>query len=45
MIDKKEYNVSNAMNIYFKEIGVPLDLIADGAREKVQGEALRLANQ
>ena len=36
MIDKKEHNVANVMKIYFKEIGVPPDLIADGAREKVQ---------
>ena len=45
MIDKKGHNVANAMKIHFKEIGVLPDLIADGAREKFQGEALQLANQ
>ena len=32
MIDRKGKNVANAMKIYFKEIGVPPYLIADGAR-------------
>ena len=45
MIDKKGHNVAIAMKIYFKYIGFPLDLISDGAREQVQGEAIRLANQ
>ena len=45
MVDKKGHNIANAMNIYFKNIGVPPDMIADGAREQVQGKALRLENQ
>ena len=45
MVDKKGHNIANTMKIYFKEIGVPLDLIEDGTREQVQGEALQLANQ
>ena len=45
IIYKKGHNVTNTMKIYFKEIGVPPDLIADGARDQVQVEALRLANQ
>ena len=45
MIYKKGHNVANAMKIYFKEIGVSPYLISDGAREQVQGEALRLADQ
>ena len=45
MVDKKGHNVENAMKIYFKDIGVPQDLIAYGTRETVQGEALRLENQ
>ena len=45
MVDNTGHNVSNAMNIYFKYIGVPPYMIAYGDREQVQGEALRLANQ
>ena len=45
MVENKGHNVSNAMKIYFKEIGVPPDLIAYGAREQVKGKALRLENQ
>ena len=45
MVDKKGHNVSNAMKIYFKDIGVPLDLISNGARDQVQGKALRLENR
>ena len=45
MVYKKYHNVENAMKIYFKEIGVPPDLIAYGSREQVQGEALRIKNQ
>ena len=45
MVDKKGYNVANAMKIYFKDIVVPPYLIADGAREKFQVESLWLENQ
>ena len=45
MVYKKGQNVAKAMKIYFKEISVPPDMIADCAREQVQGETLRLANQ
>ena len=45
MVDKKGNNVANEMKIYFKEIGVPPDMIEDGAREQVQDKALRISNQ
>ena len=38
-------NIAFAMKRYFKEVGVPPDIIADGAREQVQGAALRLSHQ
>ena len=44
MVEKKGHNVSNAMKIYFKDIVVPPYLIADGARDQVQGEALWIVN-
>ena len=45
MNSKSGENIAKAMKMYFKEVGVPPDLIADGAREQVRGEALRLAQQ
>ena len=45
MVYKKGHNVANAMKMYFKEIDVPPDLISDGSREQVQGEALWLLNK
>ena len=38
-------NIAQALKRYFKEIGVPLYLICDQAREQVQGDARILCNE
>lgn len=45
MEDKKGQTIASALKRYFKEIGVPLQLIADGAREQVQGAARVLCQE
>ena len=45
VVDKRGKCFANTMKIYFKEIGVPPDLVSDGAREQVQGKSLSLEKQ
>lgn len=45
MEDKKGATIASALKRYFKEVGVPEQLIADGAREQVQGSARLLCQE
>ena len=45
MEGKSRIKKAQALNCYFKEIGVPLHLICDQAREQVQGDARILCNE
>ena len=44
MEDKTGKNIALAIKRYFKEIGVPIHLICDQAREQVKGDARILCN-
>ena len=45
MEGKRGINIAQAINKYFKEIGVPIHLIYDQAQEQVCGDARLLCNK
>ena len=45
MLISRKSGFPKALKAFFKEEGVPPALVADGAKEQVQGESLKLCNQ